>query len=393
MNPVINHAGNIQLKEKIKSIDWEFSNADTQYLTHNIHRYSGKFIPQIARAVIEIITKENDVVLDPYMGSGTTILEAMLLNRVSIGIDINPLAVLISKVKTTIVDNKLLENLQNDLYSFVDLITDEQISIFNVANSESTIPDATKSSRYESVWNKKWYQNHVLEQLIMIYDKIEQVEDDSCKKIAQVAFSDILRKSSNANSRYPNVMCDKNAKERSLPGKAFQESLLNVINRVNMLSHVDNIEKTNRSIIYGNNTNINIKDESIDAIVTHPPYIAAIPYAEYGCLSLNWLGYDSKELDSKLTGGKRQGKMVVERFKSDYFDMLRESFRVLKRGKYMFLMVGNPTVRGKIIELDKMTVNICEEIGLNLVHIETRKGQNRRGNKMGDEFLIFLQKP
>ena len=89
----------ILLAEKIQFIDWEFSDADTQYLTHNIHRYSGKFIPQIAQQVIQLLTVPGDTVLDSYMGSGTTLLEAQLSGRNAIGVDLNPLAVLISQVK------------------------------------------------------------------------------------------------------------------------------------------------------------------------------------------------------------------------------------------------------------------------------------------------------
>lgn len=89
-----------ELINEINEIGWEFKNSDTQYLSHNIHRYSGKFIPQIAHSAIELLTSPGDVVLDPYLGSGTTALEAMLLGRKCIGVDLNPLAILISQVKT-----------------------------------------------------------------------------------------------------------------------------------------------------------------------------------------------------------------------------------------------------------------------------------------------------
>ena len=99
-----------EIVTSIQETNWEFADADTQYLTHNIHRYSGKFIPQIASRAIELLTIKGDVILDSYMGSGTTLLEASLRERNSIGIDLNPLAVLISKVKNTIVeDNDLTE--------------------------------------------------------------------------------------------------------------------------------------------------------------------------------------------------------------------------------------------------------------------------------------------
>ena len=63
-------------------------------------------------------------------------------------------------------------------------------------------------------WNCKWYQTDVLKQLVQIYSCIEIIENKKAKNIALVAFSDVLRKSSNASSKYPNVMYDKNAKKK-----------------------------------------------------------------------------------------------------------------------------------------------------------------------------------
>ena len=78
---------------------------DKTYLTHNFHSFPAKFVPQIPKTVIEKFTKPKDLVLDPFCGSGTTLVEANLAGRDSIGLDTNPLAVLISKCKTTILKN------------------------------------------------------------------------------------------------------------------------------------------------------------------------------------------------------------------------------------------------------------------------------------------------
>ena len=118
------------LIKEIQECDWEFSDADTQYLTHNIHRYSGKFIPQIAGKAIELLTMPGDLVLDSYMGSGTTLLEAMLRDRTSIGVDLNPLAILISRVKTTPILPSDIDELFSELIPFVDYLASEgQLSL------------------------------------------------------------------------------------------------------------------------------------------------------------------------------------------------------------------------------------------------------------------------
>src|SRR2546426_2577709 len=87
--------------ETLHCIDWNFVGANTAYLTHNLHPYPAKFIPQIPNALIQELSSVGETIADIFCGSGTTLLEALQLKRNAIGIDANPLAVLISRAKTT----------------------------------------------------------------------------------------------------------------------------------------------------------------------------------------------------------------------------------------------------------------------------------------------------
>ncbi len=97
---------------------WSFSDKtikDTAYITHNYYTYPAKFIPQLASRLIKKYSNEYDTVVDPFMGSGTSIVESLINNRYAFGADINEIAYLISKVKTTPIDIKLLEKEYNIL--------------------------------------------------------------------------------------------------------------------------------------------------------------------------------------------------------------------------------------------------------------------------------------
>jgi hypothetical protein len=107
---------------------------------------------------------------------------------------------------------------------------------------------------------------------------------------------------------------------------------------------------------------------------------------------LKWLGFDPKLLVLELTGGRRQSPKVVVRFRVGYGKLLVESSRVLKPGKHAFLMVGNPVVRGEIVDLAEMTIELASLANLNLVNRTLRNGVNRRANKMGAEHLLFFKK-
>src|SRR5690348_9856531 len=97
--------------ELLGSINWDFASASTNSTTNTIHPYPAKFIPQIPRHFIEQFSNPGDTVYDPFLGSGTTAVEANILGRNAIGNDVNELAILISKVKTTPIPNKKLISL------------------------------------------------------------------------------------------------------------------------------------------------------------------------------------------------------------------------------------------------------------------------------------------
>ncbi|MDI6788447.1 MAG: helix-turn-helix domain-containing protein, partial [Planctomycetota bacterium] len=88
--------------------EWDFKFYKTKIYTHGFHNYPAMFIPQVARKLILAFSNEGDMVCDIFCGSGTTMVESSLLNRDSIGIELNPLAVLIARAKTTPIDPKTL---------------------------------------------------------------------------------------------------------------------------------------------------------------------------------------------------------------------------------------------------------------------------------------------
>ncbi len=382
----------MDIANTVGKADWEFSTEDTGRLTHEIHRYSGKYIPQIARQAIELTTMPGDLVLDPYVGSGTTLLEANLSGRHSLGIDLNPLAVLISKVKITPVEEQSLFKLSRYFEEAIEEISNRSSGQKTLIGKKGIlVKRANDDPRLSDEWFVKWFNEKVLRELICLDLLIKSYANKDAALIAQVAFSNILRRSSNAHSGYPNVMFDKQKRVSSSPLTFFKKSLNESIKSIKDLGLCFN-SNLRTEVVTGDATNLDLEDESVDAVITHPPYIGSIPYAEYGSLSLKWLGYEPKEIDRKLTGGKRQSKDVVEKFIKGYQEMLSESYRVLRPKKYMFILIGDPTVKGQFIDLAQKTRELAGLIGFNKVAEKKRYGVNRRANKMGAETLFFFQK-
>jgi hypothetical protein len=124
-----------RLRNRVKMLqeDWDFADADIHYMTHGFHLYPARMIPQIAKELIKRYSSKEDIVLDPFCGSGGVLVEAMLAGRDSFGIDINPLACLLAKVKTTPIDPKLLmsqwENLRKELSRDIGALRFRQLKV------------------------------------------------------------------------------------------------------------------------------------------------------------------------------------------------------------------------------------------------------------------------
>ena len=111
--------------QKIKSDEkWSFkelSRKDTRYITHGYHRYPAKFIAHLAAKLISGYSAENDLIVDPFLGSGTTLVEAKVLKRRSFGCDINPVACLISRAKTESIEPDILKNETENFIKRIEL--------------------------------------------------------------------------------------------------------------------------------------------------------------------------------------------------------------------------------------------------------------------------------
>ncbi|QQG41275.1 MAG: DNA adenine methylase [Candidatus Woesebacteria bacterium] len=394
------------LVEKTKNVDWEFLTDDTRYDTHDFHRYSSKFIPQIARNLIEIYSKKGELVLDVFVGSGTTCVEAELLGRNSIGNDLNPLAYLITKVKTTSIKDEVLDT---DVANILSDIRNKVAENREFENPSQTL-FAHKAKKIKadapSFPNiERWFQPQVLRELSIIKDAINNIKSVELKQFFVCAFSATLRGVSNAHSGYGNLMINKNKRLVKDTLESFERQILTMVE--GMKSFNKHVEKVSSKIYCSDSRDLSfVKNNSVDLIVTHPPYISAVPYAEYQKLSLNWLkecfsdvfNDNCKEylnpriLDKEIIGGQRGNKNVVSRFMESMKLIFQEMYRVLKDQRYCCIVIGHPTVQGKIIELSGEFLQMANEVGFKHFYTVTRGSHRTTMGKMKEEYILIFQK-
>jgi tRNA G10 N-methylase Trm11 len=291
-----------------------------QYLTHWIYPYKGKFHPQMIRALMNIIgLNQGDTVLDPFIGSGTTAVEAQLLGINCIGIDISPLCVLQSRVKTESID------VLPQIREWKEEVTKgTRPSLFNLDGK--TIDDAINLISDERV--RDFYRMAKL-----------------------VAISD-------------------NARRGREFANAFLKNLELMISSVS--DYVEIVKKLNlklgkMDIKAGDSRALPLKKESVDGIVTSPPYSIALDYVSNDAHALKELGYDLLEIREEFVGVRGKGQTRIDLYNEDMKKSLEEMFRVLKPKKYAVIVIGNATYMGQEVKTVEFTIDYAEKIGFKLV--------------------------
>jgi site-specific DNA-methyltransferase (cytosine-N4-specific) len=374
----------------LDTLDWELEEAYTRYTTHGYHPYSAKYIPQIPNYLIKNFSEKNDLILDNFTGSGTTLIESKILGRNALGVDVNPLACLISKVKTTNLQNSELKEISTISKSIKQdiLVIRGNLMLLNFEDRRMTIDDSRINQLHPHI--TKWFHKNVICELLVIKNKIDSLESKDIRDFLLVAFSSILRSVSNATSGFGNLMINKHAIPKNRVYEKFVFAVNDMINGMlefNKISTNSNVKIFNhdaRSLGF-------IDDQTIDFICTHPPYMAAVPYAEYQKLSLWWLGFSQYTLEKALIGGQRSRADTPDRFFRDMHAALVEMKRVLIKKKYCCITIGNPIYNSKVWALNDVIKKEAKDLGFILIKEIIRGKYKSTMGKMKEEFILVFR--
>lgn len=365
--------------EILDKIDWDFKDFTTQYLTHKFHSYPARFIPQIPLTFIKLFTKEEETVLDPFCGCGTTAVEAFLNNRNSIGNDFNPLGVLISKVKTTLIDENEFNYLNKKLAVMKRYL---DLDYRRVEDRVGDLPNRKISKLFNKV---------VISKLESIRETLLEIKEEGhidVYDLGRVALSStIWSLVENGNGIEVDDLFLK--KVKYIENELYETT--KVIKKVPWVK-----------LINGDARKLEVETNSIDLIVTSPPYVNALDYYRAHMYNMLWLGMDFDIFRKHEIGGHSHYIMNRFRLLSEYLgDMLRsmiEMNRVLKQGKLCVIVVGNSSVEYELIESHKFFAAMAKHIGFKSIksifrNIDTTKKYTSADiGKIDDEYVLVMQK-
>ena len=298
----------------------------TRYSAHGIHEYRGKFNPQLVRAIGNIIgIKTGDWIIDPFCGSGTTLLEAFHNNWNAVGVDINPLAIEITKAKIASVTLT-----ERQLDSFIDGLTSSLT--FGTGNLRHSNTIGKKQGLERVDWKDylpgfdylhSWFTQHTLKQLSIILREIDNLKSEKEKIIAKVVLSDLVRF---ASLQDPYDLRIRRRKDLPKPVnliKHYVEALEKRIERVKIAKTYIAKNTTSQHAFLGDAKKLSElfngkkhPDMGFDGAITSPPYATGLPYIDTDRLSLVVLGLiDAKDIhktqksligNREITTGERE---------------------------------------------------------------------------------------
>ena len=383
----MNQIATLFAKTKI-DYSWSFSDKtrkDTSYITHGYHRYPAKFIPQIVSRLAEKYTREGDFIVDPFGGCGTTLVESKVMGRPSIAVDINPVAVLITKAKITPINPDKIEKESTTLQ--------KRLETYN----ENTKVKAPEHERIDY-----WFKSEQKRKLAFIFAEISKIEDQDIQDFFFCGFSNILKNCSIwlQKSNKPTRDFEKKPAE---PIKTFFKQIKMMLRGnqrlFEMLSEKGYL-KIQSKVVCTDARTIPAKDNSISLIVTSPPYVTSYEYADLHQLTALWLEYtkDLSDFRKRFIGTSYHSKKnlvlnssIAENIRKEllnndkktaeevsaYFSEMNQVFvemkRILKKGGKTCVVVGNTSLKGVKILNAEVFVEQLQNLGLEVSDIIKRE--------------------
>ncbi len=346
---------------------------DANIGVHGIFRYPAKYLPQIARALLEVSARPGDLVLDPFMGSATTLVEAADLGVRSIGTDLNPLAVLVARAKTARISPEDL------------LGAGERVLARALAGGDPVLP--------EFLNRDYWFEMDSLVPLARLRHALDVERDRDRSAVLITVFLSIVKACSNASSYQYKLTRSREPDPVTGEGvfELFGKRLIKAAER-----YRGSLEETSRAEpMYADARALPFGDATFDAVVTHPPYSISFDFVRSFKLYLWWLdaGSDTVALDRAMVGNQRRctgapprigipniddrvseiheksarDGLAVAHFFADMDRAVRECRRVLKPGGKFAFYIGDSQARWVMLDAPGNLAALAERAGFDLL--------------------------
>jgi DNA modification methylase len=363
----------------LRQIDWTFLNRARPPKVESIHPYPAKFIGDIPAAFLRALhVPKGTAILDPFCGSGTTLVEAQRAGYEAIGVDLNPIACLISRVKTA--------PLADGFLRAAEQLADK------AEQSQAVRPFAIPNVDH-------WFKKDVQKAVGALASELHSGEFSAWSDALRLALSSILVRVSNQDSdtRYAAVEKDVGHAEVF---NAFRQAS----RKLNDALAARDWRMTKCSVIESDvlrvePTQIN---KPVGCVITSPPYPNAYEYWLYHKYRMWWLGFDPLAVKEQEIGARahffKKNHHTAEMFEDQMHETLSLVRRVLVDGGHLCVVVGRSKIHGQVIDNGTMLYELARRMGFtgvdkfDRVINQHRKSFNLSHANIRTESVLVLQK-
>ncbi len=318
---------------------------------HRLHPYLGKFIPQLVEVFLHHYFKKGDSILDPFMGSGTTLIEANILGMHSAGIEISLFNCLIADIKTRKYDISLIEKEIKDI-----LFKTKEYSKWLPQREKQTIllENYFKKYKINSEYLNKWLSDRALQEILFYRNQIKNYKNQDILKIILsratrsarlIPHYDLARPQKPVREKY---YCIKHRRICEPINEAIK-----FINRyswdtIRRLKEFDNLRTSATiKVIQGDSREIDFnkidgyKEGEFDGIFTSPPYVGLIDYHDQHRYAYELFGFDDNGFKEIGPASKGRSRKAKEEYKNGIITVFQNMNRFLKPKAKIFVVVND----------------------------------------------------
>ncbi|HEY5955493.1 MAG TPA: DNA methyltransferase [Polyangiaceae bacterium] len=333
---------------------------------HGFHSYPARMHPDTAARLVEGLSQNADTVLDPFAGSGTVLVEARLRGRTAWGIDANPLAVELARLKVA-----GLDRVQSECLGEVANLVIEHAE-------QRRIGKAGPSRRYPAMLRAA-FDPHVLLELDGLLDGIEHESPQELTGVLKLVLSSMINKVSRRQSDTSSAELPRRLASGFVIrffGKKTQELLARLRQYASALPQ----HAPPSRIELGDARRLPMRDQTVSAIVTSPPYPGVYDYVEHHRLRLEWLSLDAKHLERHEIGAHRDFSVTHAEglegvWAAQLGTCLGEMARVLRQNGLAAILIADTAVAGRPLYANRMILDIAGKHGL---HVRAGASQRRQ---------------
>jgi hypothetical protein len=353
----------------------------TRAHVHGFHSYAARLHPDIARRAIEALSQPGDLVLDPFCGSGTVLVEALLAGRRAAGVDASPLAIALSRLKTT------------------PLAEPERTALVTAATTIAEGADARRrakagATRRYGREDVSLFDAHVLLELDGLRAGIEAVEDRNLRHRLFLVLSSVLVKV----SRQPGESAEGVAPRRLAGGFTARLFASKAGELARRLADFEKLLPTPvpscRTLVGDARSLDGIGPGSVKLVLSSPPYAGVYDYYRHQALRMRWLGMEARHFERDEIGSRRKlGPLppteALERWRRDLGATLAAVARVLRSDGHAALVVADTALGRHAVIADRTLADLAPAAGLAIA----ASASQRRPHFHGPSEKAFGRRP